>query len=422
LKVCMFEDEKCANFHPLALTRPVYCLKFGMEEIYRRCCRILGTGLGGTLARDHLAGISELLTGVRGNERMDVADEDWLFLNGRILDPKGIEPEGPDEVGIMGSDIIYVRASRKSLEGIWTPDLGTFLNSFLENHEHREVQVRVADYIWDIVLGNAEALTEDIRSTGRSGIEGEMSRGSYVVGDEGDVYVSPTAKLDPLVVLDASHGPIYLDEEARVFPHTRVEGPCYVGPGSQLVGGKIREGCTIGPVCRIGGELEESIFHGYSNKYHDGFIGHSYVGEWVNLGALTTNSDLKNDYSGVQTFVQGRLVDTGSPKVGSFIGDHVKTAIGTLLNTGTVVGPMSVLMPSGEVLPKNIPAFCLLIRNKIRGGLGLENLISTARAVMARRGIEMTPEEVDMLKRAYEITADDRENLIRRDRRKRARS
>ena len=422
MKLCIFEDDKYENFYPVALTRPVFCLKYGMNEIYRRSARILGLEVSGALTRDYLAPIATRLTGAPVNGEIEPGDDDWLLLNGRVLDPTRIPVEGPNEVGICGSEVAYVRGDNRSIRESWSPNLTTFLNRFLEDHDHVEVDVPVASYAWDLILGNSGALEEDFRMLGRSGVEGDLADGSYIIGDGDDVYIAPGARVDPLVVLDASDGPIYIDEGARAFPHTRVEGPCFVGRNAQLVGGKIREGCTIGPVCRIGGEVEETIFHGYSNKYHDGFIGHSYVGEWVNLGALTTNSDLKNDYGGVQVFVKGSLVDTGSPKVGSMIGDHVKTGIGSLLNTGTVVGVMSVLMPSGEVFPKNIPSFCLLIKNQIRGGLGLQKLTQTARAVMSRRGVEMTEEDVGMLERVFEITSRDRESLIKRDRRKRTRS
>ena len=109
-----------------------------------------------------------------------------------------------------------------------------------------------------------------------------------------------------MVVIDAEHGPIYIDEGAEIHPFTRIEGPCYIGRNSILLGAKCREGNSIGPMCRVGGEVEESIIQGYSNKYHDGFLGHAYVGQWVNLGALTTNSDLKNDYSEVKVVLDGR--------------------------------------------------------------------------------------------------------------------
>ena len=131
-------------------------------------------------------------------------------------------------------------------------------------------------------------------------------------------------------------------EVGRVLPFTRIEGPAYIGRESQLFRAHIREGTSIGPVCRIGGELEASIVHGWCNKYHDGFLGHSYVCPWVNLGALTTNSDLKNDYSPVRVPLAGESLDTGSTKVGCFIGDHTKTALASLINTGSSIGVMTM--------------------------------------------------------------------------------
>ena len=129
-------------------------------------------------------------------------------------------------------------------------------------------------------------------------------------------------------------------------------------------------------MCRIGGEVEESIIQGYSNKYHDGFLGHAYVGQWVNLGALTTNSDLKNDYSEVTITLDGRTqLTTGSTKVGALIGDHAKTSIGTLLNTGACVGAMTVLVTSGKLLPKFIPSFTWYFNDAIISGAGKESAL-----------------------------------------------
>ena len=129
-------------------------------------------------------------------------------------------------------------------------------------------------------------------------------------------------------------------------------------------------------MCRVGGEVEESIIQGYSNKYHDGFLGHAYVGEWVNLGALTTNSDLKNDYSNVSVIArrQARRFDTGSTKVGSLIGDHTKTSIGTLFNTGAYVGAMAVIAATGKPLPKFIPSFAWFLEGVVTKGFGKKAL------------------------------------------------
>jgi len=220
------------------------------------------------------------------------------------------------------------------------------------------------NYTWDLVLANPKQLVEDFKAAGRSGIHGVVEQPNAIRGSAQDVYVAPGALVHPMVVLDAAEGPIYIDEGAQIHPYTRIEGPSYIGKKTILLGAKCREGNTIGPVCRVGGEVEESIIHGYSNKYHDGFLGHAYVGEWVNLGALTTNSDLKNDYSHVEvTLEDGRPVNTGSTKVGSLIGDHTKTSIGTLLNTGANVGAMAVVNSADRlalVITPDIPALRLL--------------------------------------------------------------
>ena len=176
------------------------------------------------------------------------------------------------------------------------------------------------------MLANSEQLAEDFAAAGRSGIEGTVEQPHAIRGSRGEVYIAPGAKLHPMVVLDAEAGPIYIDEEVEVQPFTRIEGPCYIGRKSVLLGAKCRKGNSIGPMCRVGGEIEESILQGHSNKYHDGFLGHAYVGEWVNFGALSTNSNLKVDYSDVSMVLDGRTpINTGSIKVGALIGDHVKT-------------------------------------------------------------------------------------------------
>ena len=169
------------------------------------------------------------------------------------------------------------------------------------------------------------------------------------------------------------------------------------------------------PLCRIGGEVEESIIQGYSNKYHDGFLGHAYVGQWVNLGALTTNSDLKNDYSEVKITLDGRTqLSTGSTKVGALIGDHAKTSIGTLLNTGTCVGAMTLLVTSGKLLPKFIPSFTWYLNDAITHGFGKESLYATARTAMGRRKCPWTEADEAMWNAVYEITAEEREAAVER--------
>ncbi|MFQ5631881.1 MAG: glucose-1-phosphate thymidylyltransferase, partial [bacterium] len=166
------------------------------------------------------------------------------------------------------------------------------------------------------------------------------------------------------------------------------------------IGAKIYGGTTIGAVCKVGGEVEGSILHGYANKQHEGFLGHAYLGEWTNLGADTNNSDLKNNYKSVRVNVNGEIVDSGSTFVGLFMGDHSKSGINTMFNTGTVVGVSCNVFGSGYP-KKYIPSFTW-------GGVDadekydLEKALETARAVMSRRNKQMTPAQEALLRRIYE--------------------
>ena len=280
----------------------------------------------------------------------------------------------------------------------------------------REMKARLINNLWEPVKHNAEAIKEDFELMGKKGILGAMAPESTIYGPEDSVYVAPGAEIHPMVVLDTRGGPVIISEGVKVFPFTRIEGPAYIGPNCQIVGGKIREDCSFGPECRIGGEVEECIVQGYSNKYHDGFLGHAHVGEWVNLGALTTNSDLKNDYSTVSIKTGEALQDTGEMKVGSFIGDHTKTSIGTMMNTGTVIGIMCNILGVDALLPKHLPSFAWFIGGKVMKGLGLQNQLQTAKAAMARRKKELLAEEEALISQVFEMTREVRMEAVRKSR------
>jgi len=274
------------------------------------------------------------------------------------------------------------------------------------------------NYTWDLILASPHQIAADFAAAGRSGIEGIVEEPSAIRGSRDDVYIARGARVHPMVVLDAEHGPIYIEEDVEVHPFTRIEGPCCIGRKSILLGAKCREGNSIGPMCRVGGEIEESIIHGYSNKYHDGFLGHAYVGEWVNLGAFTTNSDLKNDYSSVEVMLDGHTpIDTGSTKVGALIGDHTKTSIGTLFNTGAYVGAMALIAATGKPLPKFIPSFAWFLEGVVTKGFGKNKLYQTAATAMGRRKGQWTPEVEAMWNAVFELTAPARTEAVKKGRR-----
>lgn len=216
--------------------------------------------------------------------------------------------------------------------------------------------------------------------------------GSIVLGDPAQIALFD-ALVEPGVVLDTRRGAIVLSEGVEVRSGTRLEGPLVVGPGTVLLGGAIRHS-AIGPQCRVHGEVASSVLVGFANKSHEGFLGHSVLGHWVNLGAGTITSNLKNTYGPIRLELAGRRLETGRTNLGSLIGDHAKTAIGTLLGAGTVIGAgASVVGP--RPAPRTVPPF----------GWGLEGdrmhadgFVAIAERVMPRRGIELTPERRDWLR------------------------
>ena len=413
MKVCLYESN-WPRFYPLAHVRPVFELVCGHDSLRAKIERALA---GNTFAY----AVRDLLAGLFAQQNPDLAvnpalDGDVLFVNGRLL-ASSFTPEvdGPEEVGKAGDEVVYVRAKAASIASAEGDDAITKVASLAAKLPPKEVAATVIGYIWELVHHNPEEVAKDFAAKGKSGIEGTVEEMVAIRGSKNDVYVAPGAVIHPMVVIDTEPGPVYIDREVEITPHTRVEGPSYIGPKTILYGGKIREGCSIGPVCRVGGEVEESIIHGYSNKYHDGFLGHAYVGSWVNLGALTSNSDLKNDYGTVEVHMEGKLVDTGDTKVGAYIGDHTKTSIGTLLNTGTYLGMGCNILANGEPAPKFIPDFVWMVRGKFLRAR-MKDLLGTARTAMGRRKVELTALEEEVYRQVYEQTQEERMAEIKRSR------
>ncbi|MFH0965125.1 MAG: putative sugar nucleotidyl transferase [Planctomycetota bacterium] len=418
MRICIYEDL-ADRFYPVALTRPVFELVCGHESLRAKLERRLVGNSFCYSVRDSLAALyREQNPGAAVNDSLASPKEDILFLNGRLLASSFIPPaDGPEEVGKSGSDIVYVRAKPASIAAAPGATATEKVASLAAKLPSKEIKATVIGWIWELIHHNPAEITRDFEIKGHSGVEGKLEEFVAILGDRKNVFIAPGARVHPMVVIDAQNGPVYVAENVEILPHTRVEGPCYLGPKTILYGGKIREGSSLGPVCRVGGEVEESIIHGCSNKYHDGFLGHSYVGMWVNLGALTTNSDLKNDYGTVDVHMTGKLVDTGDTKIGSFIGDHTKTSIGTLLNTGTYLGMMCNILASGEPAPKFIPDFVWHVRGKFMRAR-MKDALATARTAMGRRKKELSPAEEAVLQHAFQLTEEERNEEIKKSRAK----
>jgi UDP-N-acetylglucosamine diphosphorylase/glucosamine-1-phosphate N-acetyltransferase len=262
-------------------------------------------------------------------------------------------------------------------------------------------------YPWDFINHNSELIKEDYAALGNKQSEGTIDAKAAVYGKETDLYIGKGSFVEAHVTLDARNGPIYIGNDTKIHAGSRITGPTYIGDKVIIPTGLIREGCTIGPVCRIGGELEETIIQGYTNKYHLGFIGHAYIGEWINMGAATTNSDLKNTYGNVQVSTRSKNVNTGSTKVGCFIGDHAKTSIGTQIYTGKKIG---IASQAHGFITKDIPSFTIwpesLGTKPVE--LYLKSAIETQKRAMKRRNVEQTKEDAELMKKLFELTANER--------------
>jgi UDP-N-acetylglucosamine diphosphorylase/glucosamine-1-phosphate N-acetyltransferase len=422
VRLFIFEDERYDQFLPLTWTRPAYELTCGVRGIRHLIASHFALVDTVLLCRDYLEPVLNEKggAGYRVND-LHVEDDDEVYLvNGRLLPPSNLreilDSSGENQLLVCGDEMVGWHGNGRAFKSHATRFGQLYqkgqVDELKRTLECVETQVEMPSYLWDLVEQNGAQIDKDFEWIKKHSDLKHMFEHSQVddqalIYDVDRVYIERGSQIDGQVVLDARGGPIIIGERVHIQAHTRIEGPCYVGGNSVLVGGKIRGGTSIGPYCRIGGEVEQSIFLGYSNKYHEGFLGHSYVGEWVNLGALTTNSDLKNNYGTVKVMMNGKLVDSGQTKVGAFIGDHAKTGIGTLLNTGVSIGFSSNLFGGGMVKQKSIPSF--FWGSGDEGEIyRLEEAIKTAETVKRRRGQELSAAEVDLFKKLFELTDKER--------------
>ncbi|MEO2036886.1 MAG: putative sugar nucleotidyl transferase [Planctomycetaceae bacterium] len=420
MRVLLFEDQACDELAPIALLRPAFELLCGRLCLRSRIQSALPVEEWGVAVRPWLADVY-----AESHQDCHVNDNSWmtqgvtLLVNGRWM-PRGqltVESFAGGSVGIVDAEVAWIILNGREVEeltGRW--DLLSDLASSRPGVDAGGIMVR---YPWDLVSQNTAQLHRDFTDAGVS----QLPAADHVqcLGEPTDVYVSELATIDPYVVIDARGGPVSIGASAHVQPFTRIEGPCHIGANSQLFRAHVRAGTTIGPMCRVGGEIEESILHGYVTKYHHGFLGHSYVCPWVNIGAMTTTSDLKNNYSNVKVPLQGRAIDTGMNKVGTFFGDHSKTAIDSMFNTGSSIGVMSMVLPAGGLLPRHVPSFSSVSSGSLSMNWTLESGLEAARIAMPRRGKELTSAMESQLRAVYEMTQEERDLALDRAKRRRIR-
>jgi UDP-N-acetylglucosamine diphosphorylase/glucosamine-1-phosphate N-acetyltransferase len=363
MQICIFEDKNRMNLEPLIYSRPVYQLVCGILTLREKILRSFPGKKYSLHCRAYLHDVLQ-----REFPQIPVnklTDNECLFINGRILSDKNLAKlflTKEDRLFVSGGTIAAAKLSGDRLKTLneHFPDVLSLEDFY--GLPVQEVDIEFVNYIWDLINNNGLELKRDfdyLSGKGRAVKKGprrKIHEGVHFIYNK-QIFIGDGVEIKPGCVIDASGGPVYIDKEAYLYPNVVIMGPAYIGAKTKIKSGAtIYENVSIGKVCKVGGEVEGMIMMSYSNKQHAGYIGHAFLGSWVNLGADTNNSDLKNNYSTIKVAVNGKEINSGMQFLGLIMGDHSKTAINTMFNTGTVVGFSSNVFGAGFP-SKEIPSF-----------------------------------------------------------------
>jgi UDP-N-acetylglucosamine diphosphorylase/glucosamine-1-phosphate N-acetyltransferase len=395
MQICFFEDPISVGLKPLTLTRPTNDLRIGILKIHEKWLKRLGIEQWTHILPPQMNGVFE---------SPEISEEkSCIWINGRYLPENGIESLiqelNEDEGFTFNSTPVVVRMSGRRSAGLFkagnvsTADISfeeTTLGSLLSQP-------------WNLFNQNSTEIERDIELI-KTHSKFEVSKypGVFVVNPE-NIFLGKNVKIEPGTVINASEGSVFLGDDSEIMAGSLIRGSFALCEHSVLkMGAKVYGGTTIGPHCKVGGEINNVIFQAYSNKAHDGFLGNSVLGEWCNLGADTNNSNLKNNYSTVRLtdWESAREYDTELQFCGLIMGDHSKTAINSVLNTGTVCGVSSNIF-SGKFPPKFIRSF-RWIGPENEDIYKFDKAMEASEKMMKRRGISVTPEYRAMMRYLFE--------------------
>ena len=421
----LYDDARARTFEPFALTRPVAELTAGAALQRDRWQTVLQLPVAGIIAAGHLQAFEEpaSLPVVQGGIPAGSVIANARFvpkLSATVLQSAGHQPNEPGEgmvdLWLAGGKAVAARTSRELRAEYFADGRLTIDEVGRSGAETAMLEGWWLDDVWDLVRLLPEQLADDIVFLQRPGAAPSTAPFRYapppehavVLGDHpvliaadyvnaGQV-LAPGATIEPFVVLDASAGPIYVGAGSTVHAFTRLVGPFYIGRNTTVLGDRLAT-CSIGDVCKVRGELSNTIVLGHSNKGHDGFVGHSYLGRWVNLGAGTITSNLKNTYGPVMLWTPSGMRDTNMQFLGTLFGDHAKTGIGTCLTTGSVLGAGANVY-GAETPPKVVPPFAWGSAPPY-SVYRLDKFLEVAERVMERRHVSLTARARQHLEAAH---------------------
>lgn len=404
MHVVIFEGSRWPTFVPVALSRPVFTLLSGTSTLLEKQVRHLAPSRLTLWVRPELEEhcrvrvVPTLPVPTQVNVPLD--HEPALLISGRTLLFNAFE--FAPEPAVVTQDTDLIRFAYTVSPGLSRDDVMTRSDKWLKllDLPHHMPQGRLVETLWDLIHWNEESIVEDAISFQHQ--PRAHPPGAYHMIHEQDVWLAETTALEPGCVLDASNGPIVIGERARIGANSVLQGPCYIGPYTSLSPlTYIRPGTSIGPMCRIGGVVSNSIVLGQSNKSHEGFLGDSYLGKWVNFGAGTTTSNLKNTYGEVTLKRGGQDVATGRRFLGALVGDHTKTAVLTRLMAGTYLG-FNASVAGSSIAPRFLPSFSFWTDKGVEP-YEMEKAFEVTRQVFSRRDRAFTEYDQRLMRYVAEI-------------------
>lgn len=387
MNVILFDNQTVwKNLLPLTYTRPVAEIRVGILTIKQKWDQWLKTSCS-YYTQQYLSKKFKLKK-----------EENSLFISSQICPDKNIIEAihnlKPGQALIKNTKLIAFIGEENNLQDFHSLNKIEILFPVFEINN-----------VYDIFKKNGEALCSDFEMLTANRRSQAISSSVVIIGNKNNIFFEEGARAEACI-LNTTDGPIYIGKDSEIMEGTAIRGPFALCDHSTLkLNTKIYGATTIGPQCKVGGEVNNCVIFGYTNKAHDGFIGNSVIGEWCNLGADTNSSNLKNNYSNVKLFnyAQNKPVDSGLQFCGLIMGDYSKSGINTMFNTGTVVGVASNVF-GGSFPATHIADFSW------GGSQGFETykqdkLFETAEKVFERRGIKFDQTEKEILNEVFKITA-----------------
>ena len=421
IHICIFEDNEYEKLYPLTFNKPAYSLLAGIDTLFNKIARFYQTSNISLHCRDYIKPLVKQTFPNYTLNQINIGTP-CLFINGRVLmntelysTLNQIDTKQNTIYTYQGTVVaLYLRGELLNYMKIClntTPSSKELIKQIRPKAIAKELnKITLINRPWDFIEQITDTIIKDFAYYRKPGIIKGNLKPFVSIYNEDNVFIGNKTNIEDFVVIDATKGPVYITNDVTIKAHSRLEGPLYIGPHTTILGGNFTNS-SIGPSCKLKGDISNTIISGYTNKAHDGFLGHSMLGEWVNLGANTTTSNLKNNYSPITTYPSNTPFQTNQQFLGSIIGDHCKTSINTMLNTGTIIGFASQLSGTG-FHHKYIPPFAWGSPNHYEP-VDFNKLLNTIEKVMKRRNKKLstaTKETLQVLYQLYKTTPQQTQN------------